>query len=423
MIDWIKGALLGMVDAANAIASPFEPFDRPADVLDNRPLRVKDAEFWKEIGQGWVHGPFYWSMRPNDGGDMAIWHGCYVAACAARGDWAALSNALRGASLLQKLGGNDRLARGADQVGCGMGIDPSRKYYTDKVDGVEYVFHDNGSESTLIGHLFGLWAVLQFEAPQEHREQAARLAHDLALQLEKDGDRMLNQDGSPAKFGDLRPGPLTAPIRVAALAAVYCLAWRATTDPRWLRKYHAIRSANFDAISRPETHFLWVHPWYQDAIAYMVLTILATSDGGGYAFDYQRGLDGLWDKTGSEGNAFYAYLRKIGNGKLYAVDAAGALKTLREFNADRKLGPRAKDSGKAHGGGEVRPFTWGWSWAKGGKLLSRQPVPVWRRAPQDFAWQRCPYSIGGEEHADFNGLDYCLAYWLGRRSGAIRGDD
>lgn len=419
MLDYLRGNLLAVLDRLNVATSPFEPFTRHLDTIDQRPLHEKAKLFWWNIQTFWLFGKdreFYWSMKPNDGGDMAIWHGVYVATCAFRGDWTSLSKALAGAERLQKLGGNDRLCRGADVEGGPLSIDQSRTYYKD--DG--YIFLDNASESTLIGHIFGLWAVSWCDVPLELKRRAEYLADALAGQLLKDGERLLNQDGSTAKFGDLRPGVTTAPIRVAALAATYALAWKLTGKQAWLRQYDKIRKSHAGALTRVETHFMWVHPWYQDVIAYMVLVVLASCDGGSYFNDYSRSMETLWSKTKHEGNSFYTFMRVVVNGKLEPEALAGAIKTLSEFNADANLGPTAKNPGKAHGGGEVDTFTWGWSWMKGGKRLSRQPVPVWRRAPQDFVWQRCPYSIGGEEHYSFNGLDFCVAYWLGVRLGVIK---
>ncbi|MCU1329011.1 MAG: hypothetical protein JWN34_4381 [Bryobacterales bacterium] len=44
------------------------------------------------------------------------------------------------------------------------------------------------------------------------------------------------------------------------------------------------------------------------------------------------------------------------------------------------------------------------------------PVPVWRRPPTDFLWQRSPFqlSVGGAGIIEGAGIDYILPYWMAR---------
>lgn len=425
MMDAIRAAALGLVDRLNLAASPFRRFTRAPDVVDRTPLWEKDAMLWNDVRARWLRGPrleFYWHMEPNDLGDMAIWQGWYLAACAFRGDWTAAALAFDGCERLVHLGGSARLCRGADlhpERGGFYAVDPSRKHYRDG----DYAFIDDCSESSLLGVLLGTWAVMaEPGAPGHLRWQAICLVRDLAEQVVKDGYRLLNQDGTPARYGDLRPSMLTAPIRLASLAALLCLAAQGADDGanRWKREYRSLMDAHVGAVTNPETHLLWVHPWYQDLLAYMALLVLVTQDGGlsGKRDDLRHAMTRLWRKNRNEGNSLYCYMvaRALGPAALSPEDLRGARQTLEEFNVANPALPTGKQPGKAHEPGQS-VVTWGALYKP--RMVTLQPIATWRRPPADFIWQRCPYEPRGETHARYNGMDFCAAYWLGVRVGAL----
>lgn len=53
-----------------------------------------------------------------------------------------------------------------------------------------------------------------------------------------------------------------------------------------------------------------------------------------------------------------------------------------------------------------------------------QPIPVPRRVPTDFLWQRDPFQLagGGSGLVESAGIDYILPYWMGRYYGVISAD-
>lgn len=414
MLNFFKGLLLGAVDKFNVMADPFQEFTRPCREVDPATLEQRGRIAWKDIQDNWLFGPkreFYWSMKPNDMGDMAIWHGLYTATCALRQDGPALERAVGGLEKLQFLGGNSRLARGADGIDGAHGTDPSRKYYTE--DG--YVWTDNCSESTLIGHLFGL--MLCIDTPQEAR--AGRMATELARQIIKDGYRMLNQDGAPARFGDLRPTATTAPIRIAALACTFLLASHFERD-EFRSEYDKFVKCHMESLMHPETHVLFVHPWYQDLIAYLALTILFQCDGDAKNREkFADALLGMWRKNRKEGNTLYAACVAwcLGKSALAPRDRDSAMFTLREFNITVPSGLKTPGKVDLTKDLSVAQFTWGFGSKK--MTVSKQPVPVWMRPPQDVVWQRCPYGLSGEESNTYNYMDFCLALGLAERAGLI----
>ncbi len=62
------------------------------------------------------------------------------------------------------------------------------------------------------------------------------------------------------------------------------------------------------------------------------------------------------------------------------------------------------------------------------ELRSLRPVPVDKRCPTDFLWQRSPYKVCGADAQDkprkvYAGVDYLLAYWMGRYHGFLGPED
>jgi len=62
------------------------------------------------------------------------------------------------------------------------------------------------------------------------------------------------------------------------------------------------------------------------------------------------------------------------------------------------------------------------------ELRSLKPVPLNMRCPTDFVWQRSPYRVCPKHAKDkprkvYPGIDYLLAYWMGRYHGFLGPDD
>lgn len=413
-LDFFKGKILDIPDAINRKLSPRDPFTRKPHIVDPAPLHEKAATFWAQVQMDWRHGDggeFYKYADPFDGGDSAFFHGHYTMTCALRRDWAELQLALIGLEKYVCLGKNDRLSRGVDLVGGPMvAHDPNRKYF--RAD--DYIYHQNCSESSLIGVILSCFSVLLVDAPKPARERATKILDRLAKQIIRDGFRLLDEDGAPAKFGDLRPEFSTAPIRLGALAALLILAYTMTGDSTYRTRYEKVVGGRMGTLTHQETHFLWIYPWYQTVLAYCNYAVLAYLDRD-RAADFQRAMELLYLRTRDEGNALYTFLAKLTLGKIPLEYRDQAKKTLSEFNTDRELGPTGKGQGAVDlRGTEWDPgFRWGPKWLRGGRHESRQPIPVSLRPSADYFWQRNPYSLHGHADHRYNALDFCQAYYLG----------
>lgn len=418
-LDKLKGFLLGGVDAINILFCPFEKFTRAAEPIEFITLEERANFYWYDIQQNWLHGldnEFYWSMRPNDLGDMAIWQGLYTFTCALKNDPEALRKAFKGQALLQTLSGNNRLARGADATNGSFNVDPSRTYYKNG----SYTFLQEVSESTLIGHLLGLWSVYHLGNDASLKEQAAALVEALASRVIEDGYQLKNQAGVTAKFGDLRPTLLAAPIRIASLACLLLLSYKMSGNTSHKELYEKIVSKYADALTRLETHVLWIHPQYQDMLVYFVLAMFCSMEYDvSRKLSYVATMNKQWVKNKEEGNSFYTYMAIFVGINVDDRYRENAKKILSEFNTNPSLGPTKTTMGKTPDNSRCKSFVWGWSSVKGGHRYSYQPMPVWRRPAADIVWQRSPYDVEGESDHAYNGLDYLAAYYLGRNVRAL----
>ncbi len=440
MFDWILGRALGVPDAINRRLHPFEEFTRPAHIIDKRPISVKAMLAWAKM-ERWRFGPmkeFYANVWPTDGGDHAFFQGQHTAAAVLLKDRAVVARSMQGQSKLQYLGGDSRMARGADSSKPGnhalkdvvpegrMRVgDPNRTYYEDDEG---YIFHQNCSESSLIGQNVGnFFAMLLGE--KGPRKLAQISAVDLADQLIADDYRMMDSDGiTPAKFGDLRPGWRAAPIRVGTLACTLLLAHEASGDEEYRNRYRDLVWRNIGVLTHQETHFLWVHPYYQDLLAYWNYLILCTLDRSGHQGKFLGALRHLWERTNQEGNSLYCYIAKLAGLDVGQDYIDQAEKTLNEFNLDPELGPTGKEPGSTanldpfdHPSYVITPRPWGIKLLNGGKkLMSRQPLPPAFRPASDFFWQRDPYTIEGANTHHYNMLDLVLAAAMGRHLGLLK---
>ncbi len=423
LLDFLRGMILTVPDKVAGF-EPFEDFTRPLDTVDPLTLKEKADFYWKDIQANWKIGPekeLYSLHRPESLGDLAMFHGLYTAACAFgnRG----MRSALDGATKLQELGGNSRLSRGFIGKDEGHLQDPNHDYYLDG----EYLYKDNCSESSIIGHIFGLWAVRYKHPATMHSERAGRLLVRLARQIIEDGYRLKNQDDTNARHGDLRPpawwAPHRDPVRSAALGVLLLLAYDVSRNEDFLDRYKKLARNNAISWGHLEVHFVFVyHEWYRDILGHLLNAMLITTDKWtGYTKHYCRGYNNLWCRTKKQGNPIYCFLRKEVTGTVQSGYIDQAMKTLHEFNTDPKNGPTAKEPAKVKntGGPYDVGFVYGPKWLRGGKPHAKQPLPIHRRTPADFFFQRNPYELDGSESHHYNGLDFLLSYYMGKSVGAF----
>jgi hypothetical protein len=116
---------------------------------------------------------------------------------------------------------------------------------------------------------------------------------------------------------------------------------------------------------------------------------------------YQKAYDVLRNTTDDHGNAFFNMIDFAINGKNQRRDAE--TRALLEAWLERPSRDTSVDWR-----GEIASC--------GDPNQSCQPIPVARRVPTDFLWQRSPFQLsgGGAGTIESAGIDYLLPYWMAR---------
>lgn len=421
MLRFLKTVFLEAADRINVVGSPFEEFKRPPSIIDLMPLAHKDKKYWEDLNQNFRIGPereFLAYEKPCTLGDQALWQGCAAATAAFRGDPRALAWMMAGIEKLVYLGGNARIARGAaSKSKKDFQFDANARYFYEG----DYVWLDNCSESSILGILLGCWA--QIHLGTKHEALAKKILVDLAEQVWEDGFRLIGQDGARARFGDLRPIQANmTPIRIASGALLMLLAGHAGGNDRFLAKYAEICSEHMGSLTHLETHFLWRDPAYDDLLAVLVFTMLITTDQHPYRkLRFREAFKKFWARVREQGNSLYTYLYFLAMGPMIPDSKYLRLarQTLAEFNANPEAGPLTKGPPRQNDMNPpgIRFRQWG-KWSRP-KRISTQPIPPWMHEPVDFYWQRSPYEINAHSEKEMCGLDFCMAFSIGKHEGAI----
>lgn len=407
----ILAKAISLADRINALTEPFEPFNRPPVPYDELPLEKKEKVFREEIEKDFLRddGKLFWSVIPNDLGDMAIWHGYWTAylamrwrATGAAQDRAWLAKALNGQWLLQTVS-KAPLVRGVDPKGGDARRDHA--YYREGSAGYDYV--EDASGSSLSGHVYGLAHAM--DAGREMKDQEMMKycftqLSELVSRLEADGFYLTNSDGSKTRFGDFAVVCGVAnPVHLTTLAALLVNAAR--TD--LLQKIFGDRDI-LNLLTNPEIHLLWKDKHYDEHTTFMDLdAVLLGRPPLEISCAAFTGLHSLWNKTKEKQNSFFHFIYARHH-ELPVKYLAQAVTGLREFRAPKIV----QDVNLTNLGYQwLRVVTWG------GRATSTQPMPMWMRPQEDVMWQRSPYFLTGwgpGAKPRFSGLDFLIAYQMGK---------
>lgn len=411
---------LKSLDSINVLLCPHEKFTRPAEVVDSHSLADKNMIAHANVIGSCLHGPLYWHENPNALGDMAMWHGYWAGTCFLSKDIEDSKKAYQGLHMLQYLG-NGRICRGAGTAGD-FRKDDNAKYYFNEMNGADYTFIQNCSESSLTGFLFAWWAYIMSYG------QSGPLWPDikfdiinLADQIIEDGYCLRDVEGTVAKFGSLKPSMFTAPQRAACGAALFLLADTVAPESgRFGDAYNLYWKRCKGSLLYPEQHFLsWDTPT-DDFLAYTYLTIFSTLGVGEQRQKFRDAMRHQIKKNQHQGNPFFNFMHSIALGQSDKYLIETAKKTMSEFNMSVPSLPNAKSPAQVDLTNDPTIPKMGPNWRTGNKILAKQPVPVYRRVPADILMQRNPYRLKGGESNTYNFGEYRLAYQLGKFCGALQ---
>ncbi len=382
-------------------------------------LRYRRNDDWDEASFGWG--------RLADG---SFFQGIYLASQALRfaatGEPEAREQilvALRGMRLLAELSGErGLLARMASPV-----EPPGDPGWLRSATRPGWFWKSDASKDQYAGFVHGLgvgWAVI---SDPEVRSEISVLASAVADHLIENDLEIVDWNGRRTSYGNLRGRVFGLPMGVNALVslAIAKTAAEATREERHVDFHARLVDAGYPEIAR------WTHltslrfcSRVNQNLAYLALHPLLLLEHDPEIRDALRSAARrLWQDVRREHNAFFAFVQAalvespLEERERGARDAATAegRQSLLEF-PDRKI---AWPVDLTREGFDVpRAFL-----RCGGQPRGKQPVPLYLRPRHSNLWTSDPYRLVGRLHArgesEFAGIDYLLAYWMGRYHGLI----
>ncbi|MAE63858.1 MAG: hypothetical protein CMJ18_06255 [Phycisphaeraceae bacterium] len=287
-----------------------------------------------------------------------------------------------------------------------------------------YETHSNAYAQLLFAYV-SAWAIFDDDddmrgAVRDHVRRIAAhfLDHDLAL---------TGPDGAAIPYSDLRPSRSRMSRSRILDALVLAESVRFILpehDPAhqhmsehlermvacgYLRKIQSLRfemlSFTVPTDSTDWLNFLRLH------------TLCATSGRSAYV----RALDRLYRSQQSERNALFIVIhRAASTGDERSAPRAAEMLATFPLDLDNREIINSRDRDVAR--------RWFPRWVKNGwRAEARAPLPIYRRPSAKHEWKHNPFRIDGNfgakhEHT-YPGIDFLLAYWMGRYHGLIDADD
>jgi len=374
-----------------------------------------------EMPDGVIRYRAYAGLGRDDYGDLAdgpFFSGLDLAAQAFRlattGDAdarSAVERALDGMELLMAVTGRPGLlarwvARAPAAPGAGWIASTTRPGYWWRAD---------VSKDQLAGYACGLGVALALLEEPELRAHAGALAVPLAEHLRAHGMRIVDYDGERTRYGDLNAHLLGFPLGVNALIALAVAKASAVASGEPGFYASLVDDGYVVAAGWARLHPPGKMNRVNENMAYAaLLPLLLLETDADLAARLRASEARLWDRVQGEHNAFFAFVHALASRD--AAAAAEGSAALREF-PDRKL---ALAVDLTRDGFAIRE-----SWWKSGKGEPRaaEPLPLYLRPSSSNLWVDDPHAmVGSLKHSgqiEFAGIDYLLAYWLGRQQGFV----
>lgn len=343
-------------------------------------------------------------------GDSAIWTGHYAAAEAYR--WAVtrspearanLMEALNGIRKLVDVTGTDVLARCAIPVESPYAADVTGEesihgVRKGLVDGIPHYWIGNTSRDQYAGVFFGLTAAWNLVDDQEVHDWVSMLA-----------TRMLNRLLEDNWLVRMPEGEITTTFLGRADQQLSLLKLGRRCNPRRFETaYRALSNFAAPAVLAPilievqDTH----NSYFKFNLAHISFYNLLTSgDSWWLRLNYTAAFDALRRATEAHENAFFDMIDTAINGSRPDRD-----ERVRQ-NLNAWLERPRRDYWT-----DLRP-----EYAACGENRACAVIPVERRTPTDFLWQRSPFQLYGGLYGTIGsaGIDYVLPYWMARHHGVV----
>jgi len=400
-------------------AAPLQPIaDRISDDIqrDHMPFDTVLSAVFDQPGYG--NGAV---ARYIDYGDSAIWTGHYLAGEALRYDLVAEPRALAGVTrAVRGLGGCLEVAIPGDGL-LSRCIVPlfsphiadiryESRFFTGTVNGQPYGSLGGISRDQYIGTVLGLTQA--FVRVPSVRAEAGALISRIVHYLETHDWVAYRTDGVTvsAPFAQtmsvawsfIKSGYLVDPARWGWLHDRY----KPLAPLFWLTSWASSREVHDDyyKFNLSHSHILNMASIETDPALYR---------------EYVKALDIEHDAVGHHDNAWFDAVYGIVvpsaaaalGPRVQAALERWALRDRRGFTVSNSQDPAIA---KAVYASPTNP--------NGARLYAVHPVPIEKRPPTDFLWQRDPFELdgSGDPREQFPGVDLLLPYWAARSYGMIR---
>jgi hypothetical protein len=286
----------------------------------------------------------------------------------------------------------------------------------------DYRFKGDVSKDQYCGAVFGLHLAYRHVRDEGLRARVRALATAFADHILENDFQLIDPDGEPTRFGNLDARIYLMPVGINALTVLSIVRLAAWTSGE--EKYHAAYQALVED-GWPEVTYwsklqvLGLTGYSNDNMSFLLYyTLLCLEDDPAVRRCYRAALERTWWYVEREGNAFFNLIAAtFGEGDELAL--ADARRNLEVFPLDRRTlsydlcnDPR---------------ITRAWLPNRKGEPCADAPLPLHCRRPSSFIWKTDPYVLLKIEEPEgaqvYSGVDYLVAYWLGRHHGYFRSRD
>jgi len=379
-------------------------------------------------------------MVPTSFADMAIWTGCYLGAesfrYAVTGDLEAkkrVDQCVEGLGLLQKVTGVPGLMarsvrkriRDSSNPMAPEGPHPYLPSIHEKWRVGEGAFSDyewlgDVSSDQLDGVVFGEGIAFDLNPEKETREKIRWQITQIADHLLDHDMRIVDSTGKETRHGDFTLGLFSEPLNALIGLSILKMALRVSGEETYLHSYaRLVREGYAHRAVRARD------PWWEffsginhsdNNLAFLAYyTLLFNEKNPKLISLFQKSLDRGWKVVRGEGNPFFTWIfhALIGEEQKDQLAIDDALESLRRFPKERRDLP-VKNSDRKN-------LCKAWFSDRKGEPQACFPLPLDERPTSSFEWRENPYRLDGpgKGRVRFSGVDYLLAYWMGRYYGFV----
>jgi hypothetical protein len=291
-------------------------------------------------------------------------------------------------------------------------------------------WRSDASKDQYAGFVHGLGVTLAVVSEPEIRARVAALAAAIADHVIEHDLEIVDWDGDRTTYGDLRGRQFGLPIGVNALIALAIAEAAAVANdaPRYRDFYERlVREGYADTAYWAHVSLLGIGKRTNDNMAYLALyPLLLLEEDAAVARVLRRGAARSWKHVGEDRNALFAFIHAaVGVDPRDASDAADGVRAEARARGRASLFefPDEKIAWPVDLTRDGFDFPQRFLKGKHGRPRAKSAVPPYLRVRSSSLWASDPFRLVGrfEQRGDIEyvGIDYLVAYWMGRHHGFI----